>query len=294
LRCQFKGGKRQEVLDLTANSTVTELQEKIWLITDVPPHAQRVLTGFPPRELIFEDKGAKLSYVNIRSGDTLIVEQDTTAPRILQVNQSHSTEASSTVPLSRKVVPADNSCLFSSISYLLTGSTALVSDLRQLIARCVSEDPEHYNEVFLGKSNEQYCSWILDKSNWGGAIELSILAKHYKMEIAVVDTESERIDRFEEDKGYEDRVFLIYDGIHYDPLGVHDASATPLQTIFSCQEYTRLTEALQLAADAKKNRQYTNLSKFTLRCLVCNTPLTGQIAAQQHAVSTGHTNFGEV
>ena len=41
LRCQYKGGKRNTIAGLTASSTVTQLQEKIWLLTDVAPHAQR-------------------------------------------------------------------------------------------------------------------------------------------------------------------------------------------------------------------------------------------------------------
>ena len=43
-----------------------------------------------------------------------------------------------------------------------------------------------------------------------------------------------------------------------------------------------------------QKRQFTNLSQFSIRCLVCETLLAGQQAAQHHAVTTGHTNFGEV
>lgn len=38
------------------------------------------------------------------------------------------------------------------------------------------------------------------------------------MEIAVVDTINAIINRFGEDQLYDHRVFLIFDGIHYDPL----------------------------------------------------------------------------
>ena len=41
-------------------------------------------------------------------------------------------------------------------------------------------------------------------------------------------------------------------------------------------------------------RQYTDISRFTLRCLVCSVSLTGHEDAQNHARATGHTNFGEV
>jgi len=178
----------------------------------------------------------------------------------------------------------------------MLGDTSYASELRNLIAKSVSGDPQTYNPVFLGGSNSDYCNWILDKEHWGGAIELSILSKYYQAEIAVVDTESGRVDRFGEGSGYSNCVYLVYDGIHYDPLAVHSLSdpSNPLQTVFPVGDDTRLTEALEIAAAAKKRRQFTNLSQFSVRCLVCNTLLSGQQATQAHAVSTGHTNFGEV
>ena len=52
--------------------------------------------------------------------------------------------------------------------------------------------------------------------SWGGAISISILFRYFNVEIAVVDIQSCLINRFVEDKFYKERVFLIYDGIHYD------------------------------------------------------------------------------
>lgn len=54
--------------------------------------------------------------------------------------------------------------------------------------------------------------------SWGGAIELAVLSKFYGIEIAVVDSVNAIINRFGEDQQYEHRVFLTFDGIHYDPL----------------------------------------------------------------------------
>lgn len=51
-------------------------------------------------------------------------------------------------------------------------------------------------------------------------------------------------------------MYLIYDGIHYDPLAVQssDNSADPLQTVFPVGDDMRLAEALEIAADAKQVR----------------------------------------
>lgn len=55
-----------------------------------------------------------------------------------------------------------------------------------------------------------------------------------------------------------------------------------------------MEQAKQIAIEAKSSRQFTDVDKFTLKCFQCDVMLKGQTAAQQHAKSTGHTDFGEV
>lgn len=90
--------------------------------------------------------------------------------------------------------------------------------MREIIANAVKDDPSEFSEAVLGKPNKDYCEWIRNPNSWGGAIEVSILSNFYGVEIAVIDTQSGSISKFGEDKCYPHRVFLIYDGIHYDPL----------------------------------------------------------------------------
>lgn len=52
----------------------------------------------------------------------------------------------------------------------MLGVTSFASELRQLIAKCVSSDPQLYNSVFLGQENTEYCKWILDEDHWGGIL----------------------------------------------------------------------------------------------------------------------------
>lgn len=200
--------------------------------------------------------------------------------------------------LARRVVPADNSCLFTSVYYVVEGGVydpACVPEMRGLIAQIVSSDPAAYSEAVLGKTNEEYCSWIKRDDTWGGAIEVSILSKFYQCEICVVDTQTVRVDRFGEDAGYHKRVLLIYDGIHYDPLQKETpGSDVPPQTIFSTTDDIILAQALELADEARRKRQFTDVNRFALRCMVCQTGLVGQKEAREHAKETGHTNFGEV
>ena len=66
---------------------------------------------------------------------------------------------------------------------------------REVIASVVSADKEKYSEAYLGRENQQYCTWILTKDAWGGAIEVQILAEYFQVEIVVVDTKSGWIEQ---------------------------------------------------------------------------------------------------
>ena len=61
---------------------------------------------------------------------------------------------------------------------------------REVIASVVSSDKEKYSEAYLARENSQYCTWILTKEAWGGAIEVQILAEYFNVQIVVVDTKS--------------------------------------------------------------------------------------------------------
>ena len=54
-----------------------------------------------------------------------------------------------------------------------------------------------------------------------------------------------------------------------------------------------LPQANALVAEAHRKRKFTDTSKFTLRCLVCQQGLVGQEGAMEHAKKTGHGNFCE-
>lgn len=284
LRCQFGGGQRKVLDGLTTTSSLSELLAAIFALTGVPPHRQRVMNGFPPKELDTSNSEQILQEMSIRSGDTLIIEENKILPKVVAEEPK----------LVRRVVPADNSCLFSSLSFVvLNGETGFANDLRKLAATCINEDPVTYNEVFLGMPNADYCKWLSSEDHWGGAIELNVFSRYYQTEINVADVQSGRIDRYGENENYGSRVFLLYDGIHYDPLGL-ECNGEIIQTVFPSSAYNIQVEALAIAENCKTQHQYTDLAGFSLRCLVCRTPLKGQTQAQEHAKTTGHTNFGEV
>lgn len=166
--------------------------------------------------------------------------------------------------------------------------------MRKIIAEEVAGDLDTYTEAFLGKPNIEYSKWIQQPETWGGAIEVSILSKFYGIEIAVVDIENAIINRFGEDRSYGMRIFLLFNGIHYDPLHMESFVGKPPRTVFPIEEQGVFQQAEQLALEAKASRQFTNVEKFSLKCYHCESVFVGQVEAQEHAKLTGHAKFDEV
>nr|XP_033333144.1 ubiquitin thioesterase OTU1 [Megalopta genalis] len=305
LRVKTKSGQKV-VNGLVPQDKVFELKSKLAEITGIAVDALHVLGGFPPKAINLNDESTTIEKSGIVSGDTLIVEEKPAQfngeRNSDEIGRSHIVNDESFVNtpgvLMKKDVPADNSCLFTSVGYVLNGKVdpSCASFMREIIANAVAADPEEYSEAFLGRPNLEYCKWILKPDSWGGAIELSILSKFYGLEIAVIDSINAIINRFGEDQHYAQRVFLIFDGIHYDPLYLEplDLQGGSIQTIFPTEDKRILLEAAELAREAKSSRQFTDVQKFTLICNDCKVKLNGQTAAQQHAIETGHMNFGEV
>lgn len=297
---------QQVVKDLTSESNIGELKAFLSRIVGLSADKITVLSGYPPKPVDIGDDTKKLVEVGLKSGETLIVEERTgavpscsnkeiTNPIENGVSSIETNGECRPGILMKKVVPSDNSCLFTSIGFVLNGNidTTLHKMMREIIAMEVASDQETYSEAMLGKPNSEYCMWIQQSSSWGGAIEVAILSRYYGVEMAVVDTLNAIINRFGEDQNYGHRVFLLFDGVHYDPLYLEESNGR-IQTIFQSEDMEVFREAEQLAHEAKSSRQFTDLNKFTLKCQICDKLLTGQVEAQSHAKQTNHTSFGEV
>ncbi|KAI4460344.1 hiv-induced protein-7-like protease [Holotrichia oblita] len=214
--------------NLTSESTIKDLKILLSNISNIPVHNLHVLSGFPPKTLDLSRDNLTLNASGIVSGETLILEEKSNVDRQADRNvgvkytdtiqtQTNDAQFAQQVSLSqgilmKHVVPPDNSCLFTSIHYVLNG-----------------------------KSTEEYCRWIQDDTSWGGAIELSILANYYGVEIAVADTINAIINRFGEDQNFSHRVFLLFDGIHYDPLYLEPFEVgNNIKTIFPSEDLSLL------------------------------------------------------
>jgi hypothetical protein len=88
-----------------------------------------------------------------------------------------------------------------SVGYAMHHSKSRAPFLRRVVSNEVSGDPETWSDAFLGMSNAAYCTWINEPTNWGGGIELAILAAHYRREIAAWNIESGEAHVFGEEAG---------------------------------------------------------------------------------------------
>lgn len=89
-----------------------------------------------------------------------------------------------------RVMPDDNSCLFRAFgTAVLPGDDLSMTELRSLVASTIQEQPDVYSTVVLEKKPDQYCRWIQTEDAWGGGIEMSILSKHFEIEICSIDVQ---------------------------------------------------------------------------------------------------------
>jgi len=87
----------------------------------------------------------------------------------------------------RRIVEANDSCLFTSLALAFNNSYDNSKDLRNLVAARILSDPSFFTEAVLGKPPSAYAEWIKEPSSWGGAIEMMILSECLKSEIVAVD-----------------------------------------------------------------------------------------------------------
>jgi len=95
----------------------------------------------------------------------------------------------------------------------------------------------------LGRSVDEYCSWIQSDCSWGGDIELSILSAYFKVEIQVFHGKKNLKLHYGEDKDFAQRLFLLYDGVHYDPIAETQNLNAPVQddiTLFDIKDNAKV------------------------------------------------------
>lgn len=127
LKLKTKSGQ-MVVSGLTRKDTIGELKHRLSSLTNIKESSLHVLSGYPPKPLDLTVSDATLESKAICSGDTLIVEERQQNDVLSRQRNAieprpHIVESRMGCPgiLMRMVVPADNSCLFTSIGFVLSG-----------------------------------------------------------------------------------------------------------------------------------------------------------------------------
>ena len=328
IRIRLRAPNGQHTLSLDDNAAVSDLLSAITASTDLPLYELK--WGFPPQPLdpslyglstLLKDtdlklNGAQIMVIAQATGDPSekkpeeelqAATSQSAAPLSLQrkeqpalkdtpeVNVSESSVGSGTIVL--RVMPDDNSCMFRALgSAVLTDTLDSMTELRSMVAQAIQRDPEMYNEAILQRSPDDYCKWISYSDSWGGGIELSILSQEFDIEIASINVQDLRVDRFNE--GRPRRCILVYSGIHYDtiafvPRGSSTFSPENDVKLFDADDDVILQAARELCGQLKKQKYYTDTQKFDIKCNNCGWRGNGERGAVKHAEETGHVDFGE-
>ena len=197
----------------------------------------------------------------------------------------------------RRFVDSDNSCLFSSIGYLIDNknfSDTTKYQYRQLLVNYLEENNVEAGMLEIPK--EDYIENIQNPSTWGGAIELKLFSDMLQIEIASIDVQSNRVDIFGQDKNYPQRIYVLYNGVHYDPLvmaytedsndDITSFASDDNETLISLQEYVKVFK------DAGDFVDLANMNSF--ECDTCKTLFENQEEAYNHANNFQHWNFNEI
>lgn len=101
-----------------------------------------------------------------------------------------------------------------------------------------------------------------------------------------------------EGNGYENRVFILYSGVHYDAIALSPMESNHVdafdQTSFPVDGGNAIVEKIKELVKIRNDlHEFTDMATFTLTCNICKSHLNGERDAREHASKTGHVDFVE-
>ncbi|OLN87714.1 Ubiquitin thioesterase OTU1 [Colletotrichum chlorophyti] len=331
LKARYKGPRGTGRVDLEDTATVGDLFDEIKKGSGIADFTLKY--GWPPQTLTLDQKDAIAKDLKL-NGQSFTIEpaqpRSITPPPpaappappalsggpgvggLTSSNPSafESTPSEISIPwperestLLLRVMPDDNSCLFTAFGGAIPGKQLEAKELRQMIAGHIRQHPDKYSEAILEMPVDKYCRTITDPERWGGAIELGIFSDLFDIEIVAFDVKSQNPLRFGENK--ETRCILVYSGIHYDriacspsePPYTHSDLPPELdRTNWTTSDDAVLDKTRELIRKLYDMHYFTDTTEFLLRCNVpgCDWLGSGQKEAKKHNDATGHVAFEEI
>jgi ubiquitin thioesterase OTU1 len=196
----------------------------------------------------------------------------------------------------RREVDADNSCLFSSIGYLIDrenfGSDTGLK-FRQIIVDYLLSDKFDKNLLELPK--DEYIEYIINPKNWGGSVEVKMFSEIFQKQICCIDVKTNRIDVYGTEDNYDNIIYLLYNGVHYDPLVMNfDMNCDPITdiTIFDSYDMAIMEIMRSLVKEYMKKGDYVDFN--SLMCETCGIKFVSQEEAVVHGTTSEHWNFQQI
>lgn len=196
----------------------------------------------------------------------------------------------------RREVDADNSCLFSSIAYLIDRSNFNEESslkFRQIIIDYLLDD--QFDSTLLDQPKDNYIEFIQNPKNWGGALEVKMFSEIFKKQIVCIDVKTNRADIYGEDKEYPQRIYLLYNGIHYDPLVMNfDTGSDPSSdiTIFDSNDSETFELMKCLLLEYKNQGDFVEF--YSLECKACTEKFKNENEAVEHSINYNHWEFNQI
>ncbi|KAL2264015.1 hypothetical protein VTK26DRAFT_3570 [Humicola hyalothermophila] len=314
IQISLRAPNGQSRIQIDDEATLQDLVELIKAKTELSNFSLK--SGYPPKPLDIGPavQNATLKDLKLR-GETILVAPSDPRPPATEVQPASAEPKSKPLPFTPKgiepdetslawperggymvlrVMPDDNSCMFTAFG----GAVGLDNPsrvLRDKIADYILAHPTEYNAAILGEEPRRYTTKMRQMDTWGGAIELSILSDIYDLEICSVDVQSLRVDRFGE--GKENRVIILYSGIHYDRIAFCADLSHPVEvdvTRWPTEDGAVLDKARELARQLQRVHYYTDTTGFVIKCELCHWIGQGVRDAKKHEQETGHTAFQEM
>lgn len=155
-----------------------------------------------------------------------------------------------------------------------------------------------FDESLLDSPLEEYINEIANPLKWGGGIEIKIFSDILKIQIAVVDVQTNRVDLFGQDKDYTSTIYVLYNGIHYDPLVLNFDETSDAETditIFDSEDENISNQFKELIKTYHTKGEFVDLASFkSLKCLDCEEKFLNEGTATDHANKTNHWNFTQI
>ena len=289
--CSFKNAVFN--INLKHDENLTELKHAIKLNLSargvkIKESNIKLIYGFPKKIIQGEELDTlTLEELGIFDKEYILIE--------LNQEESNNNEQNQNVidyskySIKKKVIPADNSCLFNAINFAINQNAENPEVIRDIITAEIRSNPEDYNAAILGKDPEEYCKWISNKETWGGGIELSILSKFFHVQIGVADIQFITIEYF---GNYDKCIYLLYNNIHYDVF--YKEENGKIIGVFDSNDANVKQEIMDICMQLQSQENYVDTANFSLKCMECGFLLKGQNEVIEHTKKTGHINYGEI